>query len=841
MEKKQFEHYNNCMTEYYTHIQTKGDYMMIRGVRNGKEFRTNFKYEPTLFVEHHKDYAWTNIYGQNVKPITFETIKEAKTFADDHKDSNLKLYGFPNFASQYAMENYSDSVNHWKREEIRIFNIDIEVTSTEGFPEATEANYPITAIGIHDSIADRFIVFGDGKWEREKCELDPEVADKIRYIQCKDERELLTKFTQYWSTFPPIIITGWNVEGFDLPYIWNRFERLGMNPKKLSPWNAGNKKEIPTQNGIGHVCIFDGINVIDYMRLYKKNHVQESYRLDFIGQVELGERKLDYSEVQGLHGLYFENYQKFIDYNVQDVNLVKRLDEKLGLIDAQIMIAYEACFNFEDVQSPVRTWDSLINKELWANRQVPHYHLSRDESVSIPGGFVKTPQVGKHGWCMSFDLNSLYPHLIMQFNISPETINNEFRLWPMSGPEERVQKMLAKESLGSVPENHSISASGYAFSNEFEGIIPRLMSRMYNDRKKFKKQMIEKQKRGEDATLEHLRQLVMKLLLNSGYGALVNKYFRWFDRRMGESITLSGQLVIQTAERELNAWMNKVLKTSGKDYVIAIDTDSNYINMQPLVDRMFPNKTESEIVDILDKIAEEQIQKVLDCGFDETATYLNAYAQKMVMEREAIASTAVWTAKKRYAMAVYDMEGVRMKEPKIKIQGLEAIRSSTPQVCRQPLMDLIKMILLTDESSVQTYINNFRDKFNSFEPSDIAFPRTMNNISKMTQKEGFRKGTPPHIRGAITYNRLVKKLELDKEFEMMKNGEKGKFIWLMEPNNVGGDVISFPSYLPVEFNVEQYINKNKMFEKIILDPINSILEPIGWTAEKINTLEDFFS
>ena len=829
--------------DYFTNIVRRGDKLLIRGVRNGEEVRDKVRYEPTLYIEHHKEYGYKSLYGKNLKPIEFSNMNEAWEFSAEHKDSNLKVYGFPRFESQYSLENFGDAVTKWKKKDLRVFNIDIEVFSNEGFPEAKDAAYPVTAICIHDSKTDKFVTFGHGKWVEEESILPEDIRSRVVYVECKTETDLLSKFLQYWNKFTPNIVTGWNIEKFDFPYLYNRLENMGIGGHKLSPWGRASLRNIQTARGEEIAVTIDGVDQIDYIERYRKTKIQESYRLDFIASVELGERKLDYSEVSGLHMLYVENFQKFIDYNIQDVNLVKRLDEKLGLIDAQIMIAYMACINYGEVNSTVRTWDSLINKELQKDRVIPHFHISTAESSgNIPGGHVKEPQVGKHGWCMSFDLNSLYPHLIMQFNISPETFRPEEQVWPIEGDMERVQKFLSKEKY-KAPKGLSVSGSGYAFSNEIEGVIPRLMRRLYDERKTVKQKMLQKQREGKDDSLENLRQYVIKILLNSGYGAFVNKYFRWYDQRIGKSITLSGQLVIQIAEREINKWMNKVLQTENVDYIIAIDTDSNYLNCQPLVDKFFSNKSKNEIVDILDKIAKEQVQKVLEDGWIDTKEYLNAYDQKMVMEREAIASSAFWTAKKRYAMCVWDMEGVRMPDdkPKLKIQGLDAIRSSTPQSCREALLTMIRLTLLEDEKTLQSYISDFKDKFKSMQFEDIAFPRTMNNISKMTQSAGFAKGTPPHIRGAIQFNRLLKKYKLEKDWETMKDGEKGKFIYLREPNNIGTNVLSFNHTVPKEFDFIKYIDFEKQFSKAIIEPMDIILSPIGWTPEKQNTLEDFFS
>lgn len=881
--------------DFYTNAQRFGNNILIRGISRGKDVKFKVAYEPTLYVESEKDFGFKSIYGNKLKPLNFSSIKEASNFANEQKDSNLKIYGFPNIHSQFVLENYRDSVNKFDKSQIRISNIDIEVTSSEGFPEPDKAEYPITALCMYDSVNDIFFTLGIGEWDENLSVLPEGVVDKVKYVSCENEMDLISKFLNYWTTFTPNVITGWNIEGFDLVYIYRRLEKLGFNANKLSPWGRVSVRYINTNTGEQPIVSILGVDIIDYMPLYKKNKVQDSYRLDNIAQVELGEKKslgtiemLDmsrapfsetlsnnvYEETDDIEFSRFAKarrervetqnsnndnkdlevqilskqerqhaFQAFISYNIQDVNLVKRLDEKLGLIDAQIMIAYEACMNYEEVSSPVRTWDCLINKEMFRNNQIPHYHVDKSSyNESIPGGFVKDPQVGKHGWCVSFDLNSLYPHLIMQFNISPETLLTSKKVWEISNDAERLDNFLQHKDLPLDPGNNSVSASGHMFSNEFEGIIPRLMRKMYQDRKTFKKQMIEKQKRGEDASLEHLRQLVMKLLLNSGYGALINKYFRWFDPRMGKSITLSGQFVIQVAEREINKWMNQVLNTTNVDYIIAIDTDSNYVNFQPLVDKFFSDKTQEEIVDIIDKISQEQVQKVLDSGFDKAAKYMNAFDQKMVMEREAIASSAFWTAKKRYAMCVWDMEGVRMpaNKPKIKIQGLEAIRSSTPYICREPLIDIINKTLLETEENVQLYIADFKNKFMQMDPSDIAMPRSMNNLRKYEVGDGFMKGTPPHTRGAIQFNRLLKKHNIEGFWEKIREGEKGKFVYLTVPNNTNSNVLSFITSIPKEFDCNKYIDKNKMFEKIILEPVNNILEPIGWSYEKRLTLESFF-
>ena len=830
------------MSEYYTNVAMHGQNLLVRGIRDGQEFRSKIKYSPTLYIQSAKQTGYTDIYGNSLKPLQFDTMVEARNFVKQNEETNLKVYGFPFYNSQYCIETYPNAENDWKREEIRVFTIDIEVSSEEGFPEPDESKYPITAICVHDSLRDKFITFGNGDWSKNESVLPEELVDKVFYVPCNSERQILEFFLKYWCDNIPQIVTGWNTQTFDMPYVHNRMVKLGFDVKRLSPWGVTRLREFPTKQGTQQRVEIVGVDDIDYLDRYKKNAVQESYRLDHIANIELGEKKLDYEEAGTLHRLFFDDFNKFIDYNIQDTNLVKRLDDKMGLIDVQIAVAYKAGINYEDVSGVVKTWDALINREMAVENKIPPSTFPKYSlTEAIPGGYVKQPQVGKHGWVASFDLNSLYPHLIMQYNISPETIMDKLQVWPDISEDKRMRDFLHNKSFKN-PGDFAVAASGWCFKKDHEGMIPRAMRKLYSERKKIQGIMKQAQKDGKDITKLHLAQYVRKILLNSGYGAITNKYYRWFDPRLGSSITLSGQFVIQRAEMAINRYLNKLLKTDKVDYVIAIDTDSNYVNLQPLVDKFFADKSKAEVVDILDRVCEEQLTKALNQEFDEIAKYQNVYEQKMVMGRENIADSAFWTAKKRYAMNVWDIEGYRPEKPKLKIQGLEAIRSSTPQICREPLLKLIELCLVSDEAEVQKAVQDLKKYFLTLRGEDIAFPRTMNNVWAYTPRDniGFKKGTPPHIRGAVLFNRLIKQHKLENTWEFINNGEKGKFLWLREPNNVGSDVISYMTAIPNEFKVRDYIDYQKMFQKIIIEPMEGILDPIGWSIEKKLTLTNFF-
>ena len=317
-----------------------------------------------------------------------------------------------------------------------------------------------------------------------------------------------------------------------------------------------------------------------------------------------------------------------------------------------------------------------------------------------------------------------------------------------------------------------------------------------------------------------------------------NRYFRFFDQRIAEAITLTGQLTIRWAEVALNQYLNKALKNEKfKDYIIAIDTDSLYVSLDDVVQRFKPNNP----IDFMDKLSREALEPALESAYADLYGMLGGVDNRMVMKREAIADRALWTAKKRYIMNVHDNEGVRYAEPKMKIMGIEAIKSSTPAPCRQALKDIFNVIMKEDERSVQAAIEQFKNYFKTLDPDQIAFPRGVTQVKKWQDRNNlYKKGTPIHVRGAILYNKLVEDMALKKKYELINNGEKIKFLYLRQPNSLHENVIAFPSYLPEEFGLRKYIDHELQFQKTFLDPIQPILDAVGWTSKEVASLEDFF-
>jgi DNA polymerase elongation subunit (family B) len=465
-----------------------------------------------------------------------------------------------------------------------------------------------------------------------------------------------------------------------------------------------------------------------------------------------------------------------------------------------------------------------------------------------------------HNYVASFDLNSLYPHLMMQYNISPETLvephdyTPEMRQIISSGVS--VDKLLLKEVNLSNMSGVTITPNGQFFSTTKKGFLPQMLEEMYVDRSKFKKMMIQAKKDYEVETDPNKKyelknkiarydnlQLAKKVSLNSAYGALGSQYFRFYDLRMALGVTTAGQFSIRWIEAKINQYMNKLLD-SDKDYVIASDTDSIYLRLGELVEKVYGKKSgvpEQKIIEFMDKVCEEKLQPHIDKSYTELADYVHAYAQKMQMKREGLANKGIWTAKKRYILNVFNNEGVQYKEPKMKVMGLEMIKSSTPAAIREKMRKSIDIMINGTESDIHKFIEDFRNEFKQLPAEDISFPRGLNGLKEYSDNVTlYKKGTPIHVKGAILYNTKLKAMKLDKKYALIQEGEKIKFTYLKQPNPMKDTVISYPNRLPVEFGLQEFIDYDMQFNKAFLEPIKVILDCMNWTTEQQNSLESFF-
>jgi DNA polymerase elongation subunit (family B) len=831
---------------FYTNVQMVGDHFLVRGYEDGKHFMTREKFNPTLFVPSQKKTKYQTLNGEYVEAVQPGSVRDCREFIKKYDGvENFKIYGNSQYIYQYISEMYPEEELKFDISKVKVTTLDIEVASENGFPDVESAAEEVLLITIQDYSSKQIRTWGMGPFKNQQ--------KNVIYRSFTNERDLLMDFINWWMVEEntPEVVTGWNIELYDIPYLVRRLDRiLGEKlMKRFSPWGLVTEDEIYVA-GRKHISYdVGGISQLDYLNLYKKftYKAQESYRLDYIASVELGQKKLDHSEFDTFKDFYTKGWQKFVEYNIIDVELVDRMEDKMKLIELALTMAYDAKANYTDVFSQVRMWDTIIYNYLKKRNIVIPPKERSDKDSKYAGAYVKEPIPGKYDWVVSFDLNSLYPHLIMQYNISPETLLDERH------PSVTVDKILNQEITFEMYKDKAVCANGAMFRKDVRGFLPELMEKIYRDRTIYKKKMLAakqeyEKKKTKDLEKEIARcnniQMARKIQLNSAYGAIGNQYFRYYKLANAEAITLSGQVSIRWIEDKMNAYINKLLKTDGVDYVIASDTDSIYLNMGPLVERIFKGreKTTEGIVSFLDKVCQVELEKYIEGCYQELAEYVNAYDQKMQMKRENIAERGIWTAKKRYILNVWDSEGVRYEEPKLKMMGIEAVKSSTPAPCRQMIKDGLKLMMSGTEEEVIEFIDKCRSDFKKLPPEQIAFPRTASDVRKYhSASDIYNKGTPIHIRGALLFNHYVKEKKLTNKYSLIANGEKIKFVYLKKPNIIQENIISFIQDFPKELGLDKYVDYDLQFEKSFVEPLKSILDSIGWNVEKTVNLELFFA
>jgi DNA polymerase elongation subunit (family B) len=817
--------------KFYTNVAVVGNSICVRGVNGDRRFETRAPFKPRLFVPSKKPGAATyrNLFDEPLECIEFGDVADAREFIKNYDGvSNMRIHGNTNWQYQYITENYAGDID-FDMSKIDIRSIDIETETEHGFPDIETANEGILLISMQDYATKNITTYS--------------VRDYA------SESNMLRQFVTDWLHRCPDVITGWNIGLFDVPYLVHRIRRvLGEDAvKQLSPWRNVRRRDVHMADKVLPSYEIVGVTQLDYLDLYKKftYNAQESYKLDYICKVELGVGKLD-NPYDTFRDFYTKDWPLFVEYNRVDVERVSQLEDKMKLIELALTMAFDAKCNFADVFSAVRIWDCILYNHLWDQNLVVHPRDRSRPDRSIVGAYVQDPRPGQYDWVVSFDATSLYPSIIMQYNMSPETLTDTFL-------QTTVDRLLDREinTADLVDQDLAMSANGHTFRRDKTGLFPEIVAKLFKDRQDYKKLMIEAQKKYEDTKDPRYQndiskynnfQMARKIQLNSLYGAWANYYFRYFDDRIAEGITMSGQYIIRTVGRALDVYLNKICGTKDVMYSFYSDTDSCYITLDPLVKKYYADKSNEEIVAILDKICEEKIAPAINRACGLMSEYTNAFDNKIVFKRESIATRGIWVAKKRYALNVYNNEGVQYAEPKLKVMGLEIVRSSTPEVIRKTLKDAVKVAITADEAALQDFIKTAKSEYLKLSPAEIAFPRGVNNLAKYASTTDiYSKGTPMHVRGALLFNHHIRQRGLDNRYQFIQEGEKIKFIYLREPNTIKENCIGFVGAWPEELQLTSFVDYDTMWEKSFIEPLNGIIEGLGWKTTPQASLADLFA
>lgn len=831
--------------KFYTACALKGNKVLVRGYRNGERFSESIAFKPSLFIRSEKESKYRTLKQVKVKRMIFDTLYDCREFLDQYRElDDCPIYGNTDFITQYIMETYQGEMVY-DLSKIKIAYLDLECESEGGFPDLDNPNEKVNLMSIRISGVTHVISF------------TPITLPDCKVYMVNNEKELLKKTFEILAKEDVDIVTGWNIKLFDIPYIIGR-ALLYFEEKEIQSWLPfGLMKMRQTDIGGKMYKIYElpGYTILDYMDLYKKfsGTSQESYALQNIAKVELDAQKLDYSEYGSLREFYRQNFQKFAEYNVQDAILVEQLDDKLKLIDLAVSIAYEAKITFDTVFFATRIWETICCDYLLQRDIIPPLKRSYAKDEQFVGAYVKDVTPGLYKNVVSFDATSLYPSIIMQWNISPDTCTKVDTSMNADDFLHSNRKDIPDLLEEAESKSSCLACNGSMFTREVQGFIPILIERTFNQRKEAKSRMIELEKEYEQTKNKELlpriaalkiRQSVKKILANSLYGCLGNPAFVYSSPELATAVTVTGQVIIRKAEMAMNDYIQSLTKDK-KDYVLAVDTDSVYLNLDAIVQKISEKTKIPNVTEFINQICEQKIQPELTKEMKILSYSLGCSENKIIFKREAIASAGMFIAKKRYALLVQDLEGVRFTEPKLKIMGLETARSSTPLVVRNKLKDCIKIILTKTPEELRKYVDEFYDEFMKLPIEDVASPRGVKGINKYTDVGNIYKlGTPIATKAALLHNAYVKKLNLTKDVPAIKENDKIKFVFVNVPNPYGkanrDAVMGFVGKPPKEFQLEKYIDTKKQFDKTFGEPLENILTAIGWTISDKLTLEEFF-
>ena len=834
------------ISKFYTCVGSRGDKVLVRGYEDGKRFKETVHYEPYLFVPSKEESPYHLIDGTPVQRVDLNCMRDAQDMIKQNSGiSNAKLYGATDFKYSYLYDAYKGEID-FDFSLLNVISVDIETDMSNGYGIPGERE--ITDLTLCRRIDGDSITFSTINYTKGD--------NKHKFVFCKDEKALLTAFLYYWkkAKWNPDILTGWNTAGFDIPVIVKRcIAVLEENEYlELSPFGYVKPRIFKAKRTLKDVETYDivGVSALDYMEAYQKfaPSQREQYTLKFISQFELGDTKVDYAEYGSLYQLRCKNPELFVEYNIKDADLINRLEDKLHYIEQIVTMAYIIKCNYENIMFTVKPWDVLvINYLMDRNIVVPFFEESRDKST-IVGGFVKEPKPGLYEYIVTLDYTSLYPSVAMSFNISPDTLYK--KLDKKVDMKDIIYGDITNFTEELKKRDYAMTANGCLFRRDKRGFVPDIMKFFFEERKRYRKMEAAAKKEYEgdpkNITKRNLflkyknLQTAFKLLNNSGYGALVNKFCRWFDNRLGEAITLTGQMASKNVAYGINTYLNKVFETTNVDYIIYQDTDSAYLNMKPLVDKMGITDTKKGVKACL-KFTEEFLQPEVQRVCEVLCAKLNAFDPVISMKLEKICEQGFFIMKKRYALNVTYDEGLWNEKAKLKVVGLDPVRSSVPQICRDEMRNIYSMIFAKDQEGIYQHIEDFKEKFYTMSFDKIGTSTGCNGLIKYYNAiKLYELGTPIKVKGAIFYNSLLKERGLDKQYETIYDGDKVRYCYLKRENPTRQEVLSVKGDCPKELDLEKYIDYDHQWDKTFMKPIQTVLDVVGYQSAKVGNLIDIF-
>lgn len=820
------------MTKFYTNVEVRGNNILYRGYENGLPVEKKVPYKPHLFVATKEESSWKSFNGKrNLKKIEMESIEQFRDYIKTYEDiDNFNLYGCDNLVRQYIGNTFRGKID-WAYDQTQIWFFDIETRAEGAFPSPDTALQEILLITMMNHHTKRLYT-----WSTQAVEDDSKIREfDLDYRVFETEKDMLKDFLIFWKSQRIDVISGWNSEFFDIPYIVNRIRNV-LTPavvRMLSPWGVVNDRTVHFNEKAVTTYDILGITHLDYLNIYQKftPGQKESFKLDFIANVELGKSKVELPG-ETFKDSYTDHWDLFVLYNIIDVHLLHELEVKLLQIRLAMQLAFIAKCNFEDVVSAMRVWESIIYSYFLDQNLVEDLKKPKNERKKIVGAYVHEPKPGKRKWVISIDATSLYPSIMMQNNISPECI--------LGMVEMSIEAMLKGKHEDNFPEDAIISANGLLTSKGEWGFIPTLVKMMFDLRKETKNQMLELKKNNapeEEYKALDVAQSSFKIAANSFYGILALPHFKYYDYRMAEAITSNGQVFIIKTKQYVDEIFSKLMGKN-KEWVFYCDTDSAYIDVNDFVEKHCKGKTDAEIVDYVENFVFKILQPALNNKLDALAATMGIEDCRISFKLECIGNGYIQVAKKRYAFDILYSEGVRYEKPKMKVMGIEIVRSSTPSVVKDYLKTAVKLCLSSNESNLQQFVKEVKTEFVTQPYTAISFPRGCNGLSTYSNSSGiYEKGCPIHVRAALLHNYHLKKMKLDTKYQPIGEGEKIKFVALKMPNPIYENVIAFQTKLPSEFGLEKYVDYNLQFEKAFLKPLEGILQAIGWDAEEKVTLD----